>query len=95
VSHGRAALVAVAEVRALVVVVVQPGVEVGLERLDALVEPAAHGRPEEFLQHRAVEALDEAVGLGRADLGLSVPDVVERQVELVGMALGAAELAAS
>jgi hypothetical protein len=36
---------------------VQPGVEVGLERLDALVKPAAHGRPEELLQHRAVEAL--------------------------------------
>jgi hypothetical protein len=73
---------------------VQPGVEVGLERRDALVEPAAHRRPEELLQHRAVEALDEAVGAGRADPGLAVRDVVERQVELISVALGAAELAA-
>ena len=75
-----AALVAVAEVRSLVVVVVEPGVEVGLERLDALIEPATHGGPEELLQYRAVEALDKAVGARRADPGLSVLDVVERQV---------------
>ena len=59
------------------VVVVQPGVEVGLEGLDALVQLAAHGRPEELLQHRAVEALDEAVGARRADPGLPVFDVAE------------------
>ena len=59
------------------VVVVQPGVEVGLERLDALVELAAHGGAEELLEHGAVEALDEAVGPGRADLRGAVLDVLE------------------
>ena len=56
-----ASLVAVTEVRALVVVVVQPGVQVGLQRLDTLVEAAAHLRLEELLEHGAMEALDEAV----------------------------------
>jgi hypothetical protein len=36
---------------------VEPGVEVGLERLDRLVERLAHLGLEEFLEHRAVEAL--------------------------------------
>ena len=52
------------------VVVVQPGVEVGLQRLDAFVELAVHGGPEELLQHGAVEALDEAVGRGEPTLVL-------------------------
>jgi hypothetical protein len=59
--------------------VVQPGIEVGLERLDALVEPRAQAGPEELLQNRAIEALDEAVGARRADPGLTVLDVVERR----------------
>jgi hypothetical protein len=79
---GPAALVAVAEMGSLVVVVVQPGVEVGLEHLDALVELLVHRRAEELAEHGAVEALDEAVGLGRADPGRAVLDLVERQVEL-------------
>jgi hypothetical protein len=37
-------------------------------RLDALVEAAAHGRPEELLQHSALEAFDEAVGARRVRL---------------------------
>src|SRR5688572_16125108 len=77
------ALVAVAEMGSFVVVVVQPGVEVGLEGIDAVVEPAAHRRLEELLEHGAVEALDEAVGLGAADPGLPVLDVVQGQVKLI------------
>ncbi|ANB32653.1 hypothetical protein A6024_00290 [Rhodovulum sulfidophilum] len=53
---------------ALSVVVDEPGVEIGLERLDGLVEGLAHLHAEELLEYRAVEPLDEAVGLRRPDL---------------------------
>ncbi len=76
--------------RPLVVVAVQPSVEFGLKRVDALEQGGVHHRQEELLENRAVEALDEAAGAPAADLGLAVLDVVEGQVELIGMALGAA-----
>ena len=76
------------------VVVVQPRVEVGLQHLDALEQLRMHRRPEELFQHGAVEALDEPIGPRRPHPSLAVLDVVERQVELVRVALGAAEFAA-
>ena len=79
------ALVAVAQMGPLMVVVVQPSVEVGLQRRDAVEQLLVHGRAEELFQHRAVEALDEAVRARRADPGFSVLDVAEGQVELVGV----------
>ena len=45
------------------VVVDQPRIEIGLQLLDRLVELAAKDGAEELIQHCAVEALDEAVGL--------------------------------
>jgi hypothetical protein len=57
------ALVAVSEMRSFGVVVVEPDIEVGLQRLDAGVEGLAHLRPDELVEHRAVEPLDKAVGL--------------------------------
>ena len=71
----------------------QPGVELGLQRLDTREQLLVDDWAEEFLQHGAVEALDEAVGAWAADLGLAMLDLIERQVELIGMALGAAEFA--
>lgn len=46
---------------ALGVVVDEPGVEVGLQRVDGVVEGLAHLYPEELVEDGAVEALDEAV----------------------------------
>ena len=74
------------------VVVMQLGIEVGLERFDALVEVLPHLDAEELVEHGAVEALDEAVGLGRSDPGTTMLDAVEVQVELVVGPLGTAEL---
>jgi hypothetical protein len=59
-------------VRPLGVVVDEPGVEVGLQHLDALVEGLAHLHPEELVKHGPVEALDEAVRLRAADPGAAV-----------------------
>ena len=73
--------------RSLGVVVEEPGIEIGLQRLDGLVECLSHLHPEELVEDGAVEALDEAVGLRRADLGSSVLNAVQIEVELVGVAV--------
>ena len=78
----------------LAVLAVQPGVELGLQGLGAVEQLLVHDRTEELLQHGAVEPLDEPVRPRAAHPGSAVLDVVERQVELVGVPLGAAELPA-
>jgi len=68
--------------RALVVVVMQPCVQVGLQCIDAVIELFAERDLIKLLQHRLVEPLADAVGLGRLHLGLCVVDIVDRQEEL-------------
>ena len=63
--------------RPLVIVVIKPLVEVLLQFLHAGVELLPEGLAEELVQERAVEALHEAVGPGRAHLAEPVLDVVE------------------
>jgi hypothetical protein len=91
---GPSSHVPVSEVGPLGVVVKQPGVEISLQGLDGVVEVLPQVDPEELVEDGAVEALDEAVGPGRADFGAAVFDAVELEVEFIGVVLGAAELAA-
>jgi hypothetical protein len=86
--------VSISLVRTLRVVVDQPGIEVRLELLHALVELGAKGDAEELVQDRAVEALHEAVGLRLANSGAPMLDVIQGQVQLIRMGLRAAEYAA-
>ena len=74
---------AVTEVGPLGVVVGKPGIEIGLERLDAVVEAVPHGHAEELVEHGAVKALDKAIGAGRSDASAAVFDAVEVEIELV------------
>ena len=60
--------------------------------LDTLVECRSEGDAKELIQSRAVEALDEAVGLRRAHLSAAVLDVIESQVEFIRMSVGTTEL---
>ena len=69
----------------------EPGVEVGMHRLDAFVESLTHLHAEELVEDGTVEALDEAVGLRATDLGAAVLDAVEVEIELVGVLVGTAE----
>lgn len=55
------ALVAVAEMRVLGVVVGEPGIGIGLRRLDVVVEAVAHLDAQELVEHRAVEVPTKAV----------------------------------
>lgn len=65
-----------------------------LKRLDAAVEVFAHLHAEELVEHHAVEALDEAMGLRRPNLGAVVLEAVMVQEELVVVVFGATELPA-
>ena len=55
----------------------QVSVEVGLHLGDALVELGSAQDAEVLVEEGPVKALDEAVGLGSADLGGAVLDVLE------------------
>ena len=97
--HGPATLVSVTEMGSLSVVVVQPGIEIGLEQLDALIEGLPQLDPEELSQDRAVEPLHESVRLRRRtgssgpNLTPAVLDPTKFQLEFVAMPLATTELA--
>lgn len=61
----------------LVVVIGQPGIQIGLQFFRREVEPSAEGDLIELLQDGFVEAFADSVGLRMAGLGLGVLDVVD------------------
>src|SRR5438309_7308167 len=83
-----------AVMRPLLVVVDEPGIEIGLQFLDRAIDLFAERHPIELVEQRAMEALADAVGLWALGLGAAVIDVLDRQVELVLVAFPAAELGA-
>ena len=68
------------------VVGLEVGVEGELHLLDGLEPGPAAFDAEVLVEQRAVEALNDAVGLRPADLGLSVLDARELEEELIGWA---------
>ena len=68
------------------VVLDQPGIEISLQLVDAVVE---------LIQYSAMEALADSIGLRALGLGTAVINVLDREVELVFMALGPAKLGAA
>ena len=81
--------------RSSLIVFDDPSVEIGLQLVDHPVDLLAESHPIELIQHGAMEALADAVGLRALGLGAAVIDVLDRQVELVFVALVAAELGAA
>ena len=78
-----------------VIVVDQPGVEVGLQLVDRVVDLLAEGNPVELVEDGAMEALANAIGLRALGLGAAVVDVLNGEIELVFVALGAAKFGAA
>ena len=64
-----------------------PEIEVGLQVVDRGVDLLAEGDAVELIEHGFVEALDDAVGLRALGLGPGVVDVLDRQIELVFVAV--------
>src|SRR6516162_7380746 len=81
--------------RPQIVVLDQPGIEVSLQLVDAAVDLLAERDAIELIQYGAMEALTDSIGLRALRLGAAVIDVLDREVELVFMALGPAKLGAA
>lgn len=65
------------------IVVLDPSVQIRLQSLDGGVDLLAEGNPIELVEHGAVEALTDAVGLRALGLGAGMVDILNGQVELV------------
>src|SRR5262244_2507326 len=72
------------------VVLDQPGIEISQQLLDAVVDLLAERDAIELIQYSAMEALTDSIGLRALGLGAAVINVLDREVELVFMALGPA-----
>ena len=68
----------------------QIGVEVVLHGFEAAVELLPSHDSEVLVEQGSVQALDEAVGLGPADPGGAVFDLLDLEEQLKGMTLGPA-----
>src|SRR5579863_7690930 len=69
--------------RPFLVVALDPRIEIGLKLGDRSIDLLAEDDAIELIEHRLVEALDDAIRLWALGLGAGVVDVLERQVELV------------
>src|SRR5271167_56622 len=72
-----------------------PSIKVGLQIVDRAVDLLAERHPVELVEHGAMEALADAVGLRAVGLGATVVDILDRQIKLVFVALAAAKLGAA
>jgi len=70
----------------------QPIVQVVLQLVQRQIYPLAEGGLDAFLLDGSVKALDKATGLRATYLGGAVLEVVEVEVNLEGMGVGAAVL---
>ena len=73
----------------------QPGVEIGLQLVDRVIDLFAERDPVKLIQDGAMEALADAIGLRALSLCAAVIDVLNGEIELVFMALGAAKFSAA
>ena len=73
--------------RPVLIVTLDPGIEVGLEFGDRLIDLLAEDDAIELIEHRLVEPLNDAIRLRALGLGARMVDILERQIELVFMAL--------
>src|SRR5215469_10087090 len=81
--------------RPLIVVFGDPRIKIGLQLVDRAIDLFAKRHPIEFVEHSAMEALADAIGLRALGLGAAVIDVLNGKVELVFVALGAAKFGAA
>ena len=70
----------------------QPSVEIGLQLVDRVIDLLAERDPVKLVQDCAMETLADSIRLRALGFGAAVIDVLNREVELVFVALGAAKL---
>jgi len=86
--------VAIALMGSLIVVVHQPGIQIGLQGFHGLIQLSAESQAEKFIHYRPLEAFYETVGLRATHWSMAMLDVIQLQVELIGMTVSTAEFTA-
>jgi hypothetical protein len=69
----------------LVIVIVNPLIQILLELFDGTIELAAEGLPKELIQDGAVEPLHKAVCPRGGDFRFSMRNIIELNKDLIGM----------
>ena len=92
--HWRFAEAPAALMWALPVVFDGPSIEVDLQFVDSPIDLLAKGHPVELVEHGAMKALADAIGLRALGLGAAVVDVLDCEIELIFVAFAAAKLGA-
>jgi hypothetical protein len=79
----------------LLIVLVDPQIEMGLQLVDRTIHLFAERDTIELVEHGFVEALADAVGLRALGLGARVIDVLDRKLKLVFASLRVATILAA
>src|SRR5690242_11144484 len=79
----------------LLIVLMDPQIEIGLQLVDRTIHLFAERDTVELVEHRFVEALADAVGLRALGLGPRVIEVLDRKVKLVFVSLRVATILAA
>src|SRR5437763_6029069 len=66
------------------VVVDEPGIEIGLQLVDRAIDLLAERHPIEFVEHGAMEALADAIGLRALGLGAAVVGLASEKWRVPG-----------
>lgn len=69
--------------RSLLIIKLQPLIDVFLKFLDAVIDLFAERDLVELFKDRAVESLTNTIGLRRLGLGTAVVNILNRQIQLV------------
>jgi hypothetical protein len=72
----------------LLVVLLQPVIQVGLQLVQGPIDLLPERHPIQFVQHRLVEPFTDPVGLGMPGLRAGVIDVLHREVQFILVAFG-------
>lgn len=83
--HWRPATTHLALMCSLIIVVIQPGVQILLQLLQAGVELFPEGYLVKLLQNRLVKSFADSVGLRGSGLGFGVIDIIDGQIKLIVM----------
>ena len=78
--------------RPVLIVTLDPGIEVGLKFGDRSIDLLAEDDAIELIEHRFVGPLNDAIRLRALGLGARMVDILERQIELVFVMLGVAAI---
>jgi hypothetical protein len=81
--------------RTLVIVIIEPGIQVDLKGFDRFVQLGAECCPEELIQNSPLEPFHKAIVLGSTNLSAAMFNIIKLQVDFKGVGVCSTELSAN